>query len=173
MTSIKTILFAGAVALGMGACHHDRAVNTPANNTYGTSGDQTPGAPAPVEGSYNSSTGNATTNPDVNGTGQTGAAGVQSNTDTNATGTGTAPAQNQTTSPSAGTLNSTDNASRTNQNNNDTNGARQKGNYNNVKNSVPSSTNGSNVNTDSDMDRTGNSGTTKEGNPGTADQPDR
>ena len=32
--TIKTILFSGAMALGIAACHHDRDTNTPANNTY-------------------------------------------------------------------------------------------------------------------------------------------
>lgn len=164
MTHIKTILFASVVALGLGACHEDKAqVQHPAN-TYTTAPDQT-AAPAPVEGTYNGTTTNTTT-PDVN------------------TNTTTAPAtdmnnpapvqqqQQQTTSPSAGALNSTDNSSFNNSNNQQRNGDRTKGTYNNSKNSVPASSNGTNVNTDSDMDRTGNSGTTKEGNPGTA-TPDR
>lgn len=94
--TIKTILFAGAMTLGLAACHHDQATNTAANTTY-------------------------------------------------AQQTGT----------------------------NHKTGARQSGTFNHSKNSVPSASNGTNVNTDSDMDRTGNSGTTKQGNPGTADLPDR
>jgi hypothetical protein len=164
MKNIKTILFATVAALGIAACHEDRAqVQHPASSSYAAP-DQTQTAPAPVEGTYNS---NATTTPDVNGTDQSGAA-VQANPDMN-----TAPAQQQqTTSPSAGNINSTDNASGNNSNNMQRNGQRTNGAYGNSKNSVPSSTNGTNVNTDSDMDRTGNSGTTKEGNPGTA-TPDR
>lgn len=159
MTTIKTILFASVVALGLGACHEDKAQ---VQHPYNTTPDQT--APAPVE--YNT---NTTTTPDVNGTDQTVA---PANPDMN--GTTTTPVQQpQTTSPSAGAINSTNNASGNNADNQQTNGQRVKGNYNNSKNSVPASTNGTNVNTDSDMDRTGNSGTTKQGNPGTADQPDR
>jgi len=164
MTNIKTILFAGVVALGLGACHEDKAqVQHPAN-TYTTAPDQT--APAPVEGTYNSTTTNTTTTPDVNTTTPTP---PDMN---NPTPVQPQQQQPQTTSPSAGALNSTDNSSFNNSNNQQRNGDRTKGNYNNSKNSVPASTNGTNVNTDSDMDRTGNSGTTQQGNPGTA-TPDR
>jgi hypothetical protein len=170
--TLKTILLSAAVTLGMAACHHDKTVNTPANTTYAPSADQT--QPAPTYGT--AGTGVEATTPDVNGTG--------TNMNSNTTGTTpdqntntTAPMNNGTssneTSRPAGAINSTDNASGNNSNNFDKNGARQNGNYNNSKNAVPSSTNGTNVNTDSDMDRTGNSGTTKEGNPGTATQPDR
>ena len=166
MKNIKTILFASIAALGIAACHEDKAqVQHPANSSY-VAPDQTQTAPAPVEGTYNS---NTTTTPDVNGTEQT-ATPVQSNPDMNTTPVQQQP---QTTSPSAGAINSTNNASGNNADNQQRNGDRTKGNYNNSKNSVPASTNGTNVNTDSDMDRTGNSGTTKEGNPGTADQQNR
>jgi len=158
MTHIKTILFASVVALGLGACHEDRAQ---VQHPYTTAPDQTQTTPAPVETTTNSTT---TMTPDVNGT-----APVETTTDTNVNGTTTVPVQPQTTSPSAGAINSTNNASGNNAANQERNGDRTKGNYNNSKNSVPASTNGTNVNTDSDMDRTGNSGTTKEGNPGTAD----
>jgi hypothetical protein len=125
----RTTLFSGVIALGLAACHHDHATNTPVNNTYATSD-------------------------------------VQTGTDPNAT----KPAP---TSQAPGAINSTNNAAGNNSNNMNKSGARQTGPYNSSKNTAVPVTNGTNVNTDSDMDRTGNSGTTKQGNPGTADLPDR
>ena len=97
MTTIKTILFATIVAAGLAACHEGRDTHTPAQNTYGTSGDNS-GAATPTT-SLNT--------PDVNGTGDTGAAGVNSGNETGAQpNAATTPEQN-TTSPNSSTSNAT------------------------------------------------------------------
>lgn len=146
--TLKTILVSGVVTLGLAACHHDRETNTPANNTYGTSGDSNAGQQAHSYGATGAAT-DTSTPPAVDGTGETGAAGVQNGADTNASGA--------TTGNNAG--NKKD--------------ARPQRAYNDSNKPTPSATNGTNSNTDSDMDGTGRSGTTKPSNPGTADQPDR
>jgi hypothetical protein len=117
MTTIKTILFATIVALGLAACHEGRDTHTPAQNTYGTSGDNS-GAATPTT-SLNT--------PDVNGTGETGAAGVNSGTESSAQpNAATTPDQNATNPNS-----STSNATRT--------GMNAEGSYNNTP-STPENT---------------------------------
>jgi hypothetical protein len=89
----KTLLLAGALALGLGACNHQK-VNTPGNNNYGTSADdQTPGA---KQHSYTSGDSSTDTAPKATGTGQTGAAGIKAGSGSSASGTGAAANQNQT-----------------------------------------------------------------------------
>ena len=74
-----------AIILALSGCNHGKKVQTPGNNTYGTSGGVTPGAPQPTpptgpgESSKSSS-------------GQTGAAGV-----TNGSASGSAAATKQHT----------------------------------------------------------------------------
>lgn len=60
------------------SCHPDKTVQTPGNNTYGTSDGVTPGAPAPTK-----PTGPGDTS--ASSSGDTGAAGV-----TNGSGSGSA-----------------------------------------------------------------------------------
>ena len=89
---MKTLLLAGSLALGFAACHHAKT-NLPANNNYGTSADdQMPGA---KQHSYTSGD-TGSTDKTVNGTGQTGAAGLKSGSGASSSGTGAASNQNQT-----------------------------------------------------------------------------
>jgi hypothetical protein len=97
MTTIKTILFATIVAAGLAACHEGRDTHTPAQNTYGTSGDNS-GAATPTT-SLNT--------PDVNGTGNTGAAGVNSGTETGAQPNAATTPDQSTANPNSSTSNAT------------------------------------------------------------------
>ena len=60
-----------AIAVALCSCNHGKKVQTPGNNSYGTSGGVTPGAPAP-------SAPTAPGEPAKSSSGDTGAAGVTS-----------------------------------------------------------------------------------------------
>lgn len=65
------MLKAFAIVVALCACHQDQKVQTPGNNTYGTSGGVTPGAPEPSKPTGPGDTSQSSS-------GQTGAAGVSS-----------------------------------------------------------------------------------------------
>src|SRR6185312_13553831 len=68
--TIKMILLSGVMTLGLAACHHDHATNTPANNTY-TQPAPTSQAPGAIN-STNNSSGNNSNNMNKTGARQEG-----------------------------------------------------------------------------------------------------